>query len=400
MNDERNGLPSASYIDQIYRCPGSWNAQKGLPRLDDEEDANAGDAMHAAIADRFTNPNADTVLDLTPAQVTTVEECIARAEELSLEHLGIAWRDAQEIIVERRLWAYDETGPISSAKPDLVLIHNRKALIVDFKTGWVGAEDADVNLQLRTQAICVEGFFDIESATVAIVSPNAPTKVTVATYTKADIEASLEELRGILSKIPNGQRVAGPQCRWCRAKHACPEALATREAIANAVGVTLNADTSNKAVGRDVDARLATLTGDQLSVLLEQAKVAEWVVDQVKACAKARLAANPNSVPGWQLKPGVSKRSVKNAGEAFAALNRCDSCSGSQSDCPQCKGLGIVSRVSSEAFLGCVSVKISELDAVYKSATGMKLADAKADLERRLGSSMERKTEAPRLERA
>jgi hypothetical protein len=147
-----------------------------------------------------------------------------------------------------------------------------------------------------------------------------------------------------------------------------------------ALSVATDTDIASRSNGDSLRSKLAVLTGDQLGKMLEAAKVAEWVIDQVKAHAKQRLV-DGETIPGWSLKDGRKRRTVLSAHEALKRIN------------------GPAATLTLEQFLDCVTVKISELEAVFKAATMLKTMDAKAELERRLGDVIEKKTDHPSLER-
>lgn len=376
MTDERQGLPSASYIAQIAACPGSWEAQQGLTDIVEDDTTQSGVEIHDWLKDKAISQPVQT---LTPIRQSTADECwrmlqIDRAVYFGPDVTG-------EIQTEKRLWMLNEdSDPILSAKLDFLEVCGNRALVVDYKTGWEGADPAHVNLQLRTQALCVEQWFPVDHVRVIIIAPNCTPSVTISDYTKSELRASQSQIEAIVASAKNGKRVPGLACRWCRAKHVCPEALSMPSALPVALNVPPQTDIASRPNGDALRSRLQVMTGDQLGKMLEAAKVAEWVIDQVKVHAKQRIA-DGETIPGWSLKDGRKRRTVLNAHEALKRIN------------------GPAATLTLEQFLDCVTVKISELDAVFKSATGLKSVDAKAELERRLGDVIEKKTDQPSLER-
>jgi len=377
MTDERNNLPSASYIAQIAACPGSWEAQQGLADIVEDDTTQSGVEIHDWLKDKALGQPVQTI---TPIRQSTADECWRMLNAERRSYFGDDYYTS-EVQTEKRLWMLsEENDPILSAKLDFLEVCGDRALVVDYKTGWEGAEPAHENLQLRTQALCVEQWFLVERVRVIIIAPNCTPSVTISDYTKADLRASQSQIQAIVASAKNGKRVPGEQCRWCRAKHVCPEALAIPSALPLALNVPPDTDIASRSNGDALRSRLQVMTGDQLGKMLEAAKVAEWVIDQVKAHAKQRLA-DGEKIDGWTLKPGRNRRTVTSAAEALKRIN------------------GPAATLTLEQFLACVSVKISELDAVFKTATSLKSTDAKAELERRLGDVIERKTDQPSLER-
>ncbi len=46
IEDERQGLPSASGMQRLFLCPGSWNAERKCPVDEESDDAALGTMLH------------------------------------------------------------------------------------------------------------------------------------------------------------------------------------------------------------------------------------------------------------------------------------------------------------------------------------------------------------------
>ena len=109
----------------------------------------------------------------------------------------------------------------------------RKLLLIrDAKFGFKIVTPAAANFQLRTYGIGGAEEWDVEDVVVAITQPRLSysERVTMAAYTREDIEASKKELSAIrfASAKPDAPLVAGEeQCRYCRARLLCPAFTAT-----------------------------------------------------------------------------------------------------------------------------------------------------------------------------
>lgn len=353
MSDERQSKPSASSMERYQLCPGSWLAEHGQPS-ETSEDAETGNRIHAALAGEAVTP------PLTDDEERVREACIIQGEALMDEVVG-----GNKAAREQRIWSLDERW---SGKPDVVALATiageRHALVIDYKTGRGDVTDATGNMQLRALAVLVADQCWANRVTVAIVQPLAG-PVSTCVYDSAALDTARAEITGIIDAIhkPDAPRIPSAKaCKYCKAKAVCPEAqkLATEAPLA---------------VSRD--GRELSISPERMVEFLEQVPAIEAVVDAVKAKAKRMLEADPESVPGWKLKPGAERETITDPTTVF---NRASA-------------LG----VNAEAFMGCVSVAKGKLKDVVKAATGDKGKALDARLETVLAGCTETKATAPSL---
>ena len=123
--DERQGLPSASGMQRLFLCPGSWNAERKCPVDEESDDAALGTMLHAHM-EQGTMPE-----DSEDAEA--VAWCHEMEIYLCEKHLGMKkdWTDVQTLR-ETRLFERDR---LFSGKPDMVAVWDRKAFVVDYKFG-------------------------------------------------------------------------------------------------------------------------------------------------------------------------------------------------------------------------------------------------------------------------
>lgn len=341
-------------MERYQLCPGSWLAEQGQPS-ETSEDAETGNRIHAALAGETVTP------PLTDGEERVFEQCRAQAQQLMLATVG---EDAC-IYRESRIWSLDERW---SGKPDVVALAvvagERHAIVIDYKTGRGDVTDATGNMQLRALAVLVADQCWADRVTVAIVQPLAG-PVSTCVYDSAALDTARAEITGIIDAIhkPDAPRIPSAKaCKYCKAKAVCPEAqkLATEAPLA---------------VSRD--GRELSISPERMVEFLEQVPAIEAVVDAVKAKAKRMLEADPESVPGWKLKPGAERETITDPTTVF---NRASA-------------LG----VNAEAFMGCVSVAKGKLKDVVKAATGDKGKALDARLETVLAGCTETKATAPSL---
>lgn len=296
MKDERLNLPSASSIEALALCPGRWKMTRDLPETDPGDDANRGTEIHAILAGEIDGSAAKF-----PDSMETALALRKTAESLIAE-----WGNGDDRIVEHRVWLREGIRPIISGKPDLVVLDDMRALVIDFKTGWGDVEVSAANLQLRTLAVLVDseygGFSEI---TVAIVQTGHRPEPCV--YSAGDIAHAETELRAILAaaKAPDAPLVPGEtQCQYCRARATCP--AATRE-LAEVAAI-------------EPATQWPALSPGEKARLVESAKLAKKIAEEIEKRAKADLEADLEAVPGWTLKPGATRHTITHADEAYARL--------------------------------------------------------------------------------
>ena len=115
-----------------------------------------------------------------------------------------------QTIKEQRLWLTHNGSLLMSGKPDLVVIDGDRALVIDYKTGYLETLEASQNLQLRTLAVMVAANHDVDEVSVAIVQPNIRPGYSIARYDEIDLEVAERQLRKILDDANDENAVANP----------------------------------------------------------------------------------------------------------------------------------------------------------------------------------------------
>lgn len=355
MSDEREGRPSASGMERLALCPGSWNASKGIEEASNEH-AVRGNRIHSLIA-------GEDVENHTAEETDIANQCERLAGIIVLQHMARPMEDCTEVWRENRIWTRSGNEPLWSGKPDLVVIYGKRAVIIDFKTGRGEVEHAANNKQLRALAVLIDGCFDgkLENILVAVVQPLASQSMSLCDYTKADIELARVEIRNTIEEalLPDAKRVAGEaQCKYCPAKSRCPEANGVvTELSVPQPGITM----------------LASL---ELSVMLDRCKQAEVIIDALRDEAKRRLEAQV-PVEGWELKPGAIRETITHPEAVFFKFS----------------GLG----GNIEQFMSSISVNKSKLSDAMKVVTGTKGKELEVLMDGLLEGCTESKSIAPSL---
>lgn len=326
--DLRGGRPSASGLERLCLCPGSWLAEAACPEVDRESaDAAAGSRLHRCMEVGSLPEDA--------SEAEAVEWCRATELELAQEVLGVE----AAAVRERRLWAQDRSF---SGQPDAVFLAGEAALVVDYKFGRGEVAAAAGNMQLAALAVLAgQAFPQVAEVYAAILQPFVSRgRPQVVRYGRVDLaaaEAYLAKAIGAAQAPGAPLRPGVKQCKYCRAQAVCPAAL--REAL------------SCRAVERWEALPLAAR-----AELWRRAQLARRVADAIERRAKADLRAGV-SLPGLELAPGRSSFTVTDAQAAYGILS---------------EQLG----VTAEEFAACCKVGVTALDKLVHAKR--KAADAAA----------------------
>lgn len=291
MSDERQNLPSASGLERLVLCPGSWNLEKDLPEPEQSEDAEQGQVIHEFLA-HGPEHHGEYHDDLLPYE--------ALAAQLVETYIGLFTGSIES---EKRLWLRDRNGnSLFSGKFDRLYVQEKTGIALDWKSGRSEVTSAEGNWQLRALAVLVAIEFGLDEVIVAIVQPHVSPQTSVCRYGVNDLRIAATQIREalILAGFPDARRIPGPkQCQYCKAKAICPEARGT---------VT------------DLILRPSLeVSNDQLSMLLDRCILAADVIDAIRAEGKKRLEAG-QEVPGWHLKPGRINRPIVKIEELFSRM--------------------------------------------------------------------------------
>lgn len=374
MSDERDGLPSASGVESMQLCKGKFALESRIPHTDDSsEESRSGDRIHAYMALSAEACHSPEELPKLDDDEERVAEKFAREEaELVATLIG----EPLITLREERLWLNEfleadapacyELRRIFSGKPDAVFVGEDAILIVDYKSGFLGATEAPRNPQLRALVVLVAAKFSPMGRPIYVAVLLRAGRPSVARYEVADIAAAEAELRAVLVSGTDPLAPRAPSdkaCKYCRAAAAgvCPEA--------NAVPAMLAV--------LDMRHELAT---DDLLRLLDACGPAEKVIGSLRAEAKRRIERDPASVPGWELTEGQRREKVVDVQTLAARVF----------------ALG----VPVEDFTKACSISKKALEPLVKEATKTKGAGLKAKMNEALAGLTETTVTAPSLKRS
>lgn len=350
--DPRRGRISGSRLDRLALCPGSNFAEMDKPG-ETNALATAGVSIHDGL-------HADDFSKLTDDERKIAE----RAKELR-EDLVERWFDDYgvfETFSEVRLWGLDEQ---ISGQLDFGIQKESRALILDYKTGYLESVDAGRNMQLKCYAVLVkEKYPHLEEITVAIVQPRVWPEVSQAVYSLKDLALARQEIAAIILKSsdPKAERHPGPiQCKYCRAKADCPEAIALTTSLTKYEKLEL--------------------PSEKLPELLDACGTAKKIIAAIESRAKSILELDPGAVVGWTLKAGATMTKVASPQKLFSRMNERHS-------------------VLPHEFVDVCDVGKGKLKALLKTASGLKGKALEEELKSLLDGITKETQKAPSLAKA
>jgi hypothetical protein len=358
---ERRGGTSATnaYYDQL--CPGRHLAQKGLPEPEDSNDAAFGRAIHDALSGQTV------VLDAS--QLSIVESC----EEITKKLMGDVFGfNANKAVVrrEQRYWVMVAKQFLHSGKLDLIAIHDRTALIIEYKSLPGKIQDADENMQLRDQTSLAGGMMqNLDEIFVAAVQPLVTHNPSMCRYDRQAINTAISDMfrRVTASNNPNAPRIAGEvQCKFCLARHNCPQYLKMVENSLPNIALIEIASTDVRA-----------WTPEQRAIFCQRYPVAEKWIDECKRQIKIAMENDPNAVPGFYLEKGSVRRPVKDVAELHERF--------------------LARGGKTEDLLKCLKVGKGDLEVALRSISPLKGKAFKAFVDEMLNGIVEEKPDAPSI---
>lgn len=326
--DERNGLPSASSMQRLLTCAGSFALSKAVPPAPDSEFARSGGRVAAAIHALETGGQIPE--DTKEDEMDTARMLLAKKGETFRRIVKDAGFQPEDFTMghETRFWLKNLAGDaILSGKMDTFAIHNTEpiAIVLDDKSGWKKTPPPPKNMQLKSYALLLVKAFEsqllypelrIYASTVSRFFDEVGTYVL---RDDANPDLSLWHFNRTVQATLPPMIAAGPfetgfkpsaECVYCPARLACPaisHELRTAEEFQ---------------VGMSIDARLASMTNDQLDELLERLELIEFLSTAARAEATERLRLNPAAFEHYELRAENGRRVASDINAAFAAMAR------------------------------------------------------------------------------
>jgi hypothetical protein len=364
-SESRGTSTSASSAQADSLCAGRHLAQQRFPEEQSSSDSIYGTRVHDALASQKDDM-------LNPDQQSTYEACNAIVQKILPQFFGQDIKDALAIPTrEKRFWLTWADGLKHSGQLDAIYKRATKALIVEFKTLNGEIAESSRNMQLRDQAVLLDFNVPLLSEVgVVVVQPLVTHSPEICVYKREDLLRARNELyaRVNASNNPTSPRKAGEiQCKFCRARSGCPEynAWAGREVAATPETESL------------IEKPVFQWSPAERTVFLDRAGVIEKWIDNCKMELKKMLKADPEAVPGYELKPGATKGTIINPQAVFDNFSKVGG--------------------TLDQFMKCVSVTKSALEVEVRTVTkakGKKLEDA---VDAIIGENVQKKQNEPSI---
>lgn len=343
FSDPRLGCTSASNAPADALCAGRHQAQSGIPEST-TADSDFGTAIHDAL-------KTDDPSKLQSDQLSIYEGCVEIREKLIMEKFGMDAPIAKRIKEQRFWWTSGDGKLRHSGQVDLLVFHGEEGLLIDYKALPGEVEGAAQNEQLRDQVALTAGANKLTEIDVAIVQPLVTYSPQLCRYDRVSIERSQVEmgLRVAASNDPNAKRTAGTlQCKFCRARFTCKEYAAF---------TALSAPSSMSSLTVPVH----DWTPEQRALFCERLPMAVKWLEECKHQIKAMLKERPESVPGWRLEKGDTRRSITNPAELHARF--------------------LALGGTTDQFMQCVEIGKGKLEAQIRAVTALKGKGLKTKME-------------------
>ena len=283
---------SASRIDRVMQCPGSFRLESQMPYEPAGEAAERGTAIHEV---------AEKLLAGQPVPSGTPQEYIELAQQY-VDFVDGYFKSPRKRLIEVNVDAgLKPIHPALGGTADAILVEGNTLACVDLKTGRVPVS-AENNKQLMTYALG------------AMRQLNAPQTIDVhLVIFQPGVGNSIHEMSGLelldheknlkhaaeLALSPDAPTNPSPDaCKYCRAKTICPSMRAKVQ------------DNARKDFAPDTK-----VTPE----MLDLASIAADWAEAVKAAAKNQIKKD-QPIQGWKLRPGKKTRFWKAESLAIEAF--------------------------------------------------------------------------------
>lgn len=235
---EHSRIPPSSSARR-QQCPASTTMEEGFPETEDGEAAAEGTAAHWAVSETLSGRMVD-VGEVAPNGVRLTAEMIRAADQMyadvALELAPYGMRPEQGD-VEQRI-AIPRVHAESWGTPDYtVWVPGTRGLhlfLYDFKFGhrivevFENEQCVEYVAGALARVLDSRGYSDQDiNVTIKIVQPRAYHKdgaIRSWSFKASDIRALINRASNAAHEAlgPNPKAHVGPECRDCRARHACP----------------------------------------------------------------------------------------------------------------------------------------------------------------------------------
>ena len=366
MDKERKGLPSSSSMERYHACPASLPLEQllrgrgELPKDEDNPFASHGRIIHSICEGIFFGQDKLEPERYSAANIEEAQDYVTEARALPV----VLWGDDTEGIqfhLERRIYLRDEfESAYHTGKPDVVMVKERQAIVVDYKTGWGQLPFAGESWQLKSYAVMVAQHYDVDTVQVAYIKGGR--LESCHTLCEKDLyDLTVLVFPGMLLGQPANPFVGGgynpdPEtCRYCACRLKCP---------------ALNAQYMIMEPNRKVsDTFLPSLSNAEVEKMKENLLQLEPLAKALDQEISVRLQDDPDSFENWHLAPSRGRRTIKDPSSLCADL--------------------IDDGATPEDIYAAIKLGVTDAEKIHRKATKLKGKMAAADFSGRYGQHIE-----------
>ena len=296
---------SASRMDRVMSCPGSYRLESKMPYEPAGEAAAIGTAIHE-LSEKLLRGEAVNSIDYPDDHLNMALEYV--------EFINRLVENPRKRMIEVNVDAGLKTLHQSlGGTADVVLVEGDHLHVVDLKTGRV-LVDAENNKQLLTYALGVMRMLNAPASiqcTMHIFQPRAGhSKWTVS---GTDLISHGHDLLAAANLALTDDAPTNPStnaCKYCKAKPICPS---MRQKVQDNARIEF-ADLVKKA-DKDDTIAVPHVTSDEIELAQLAAIWSEAVLESAK-----RQITSGSPIQGWTLRPGRKTKFWKSDALAYEAL--------------------------------------------------------------------------------
>ena len=303
--DRKHARLSASRMDRVMSCPGSYRLESKMPYEPAGEAAAIGTAIHE-LSEKLLRGEAVNAIDYPDDHLNMALEYVEFINRL----VENPRKRMIEVNVDAGLKSLHQS---LGGTADAVLVEGDHLHVVDLKTGRV-LVDAEDNKQLLTYALGVMRMLNAPASircTMHIFQPRAGhSKWTVS---GTDLISHGHDLLAAANLALTDDAPTNPStnaCKYCKAKPICPSMRQKVQDNARKEFAELV-----KKAEKDETVQVPTVSSEEIELAQLAAMWSEAVLESAK-----RQITEGSTIQGWTLRPGRKTKFWKSDALAYEAL--------------------------------------------------------------------------------
>ena len=312
--DRKHARLSASRMDRVMSCPGSYRLEEKMPYEPAGPAAAKGTAIHELSEKMLRGEEIDANFITKASEYAGFDpEFITMAREYA-DFVNGYFANPRKKLIEVNVDEGLKTIHYAlGGTADAILVEGDTLACIDLKTGRV-AVSAEDNMQLKTYALGAMLKLNApESINVDLVIFQPGTGVSVHKTTGAELKKHGHDLLAAANLALTDDAPTNPStsnCKYCKAKPICPSMRQkvqdnARKEFADLV----------KQADKDDTIAVPHVTGEEI----ELAQLAAMWSDAVLESAKRQITSGWH-IQGWTLRPGRKTKFWKSDALAYEAL--------------------------------------------------------------------------------